>query len=79
MNPNWETTQGIEQKVTAPSLMITAEHDFFLPPALAAGMKAYVHDLETHMIKGCGHWTQQEKPGELNRLMIDWLTRRFGS
>ena len=29
------------------------------------------------MIAGCGHWTQQEKPEELNRLLVDWLTRRF--
>jgi hypothetical protein len=25
------------------------------------------------------HWTQQEKPEELNRLMIDWLQRRFAA
>jgi pimeloyl-ACP methyl ester carboxylesterase len=29
------------------------------------------------MIEACGHWTQQEKPEELSRLMLDWLTRRF--
>ena len=32
-------------------------------------------DLEIHMIRECGHWTQQEKPDELNHLLIDWLTR----
>jgi pimeloyl-ACP methyl ester carboxylesterase len=34
-------------------------------------------DLETHMVSECGHWTQQEKPEELNGLMLDWLKRRF--
>jgi pimeloyl-ACP methyl ester carboxylesterase len=29
------------------------------------------------MIEGCGHWTQQEKPEELNALMIRWLRERF--
>jgi len=29
------------------------------------------------MIPQCGHWTQQEKPDELNRIMIDWLHKRF--
>jgi pimeloyl-ACP methyl ester carboxylesterase len=29
------------------------------------------------MIGQCGHWTQQEKPDELNRIMIDWLKKRF--
>jgi len=31
------------------------------------------------MIAGCDHWTQQEKPAELNAIMIDWLSRRFGT
>jgi pimeloyl-ACP methyl ester carboxylesterase len=21
----------------------------------------------------CGHWSQQEKPDEVNRLIVDWL------
>jgi pimeloyl-ACP methyl ester carboxylesterase len=67
------------KKLDLPCLMITAEWDPALPPESAAGMPALCSDLETHMIEACGHWTQQEKPEELNRLMIDWLQRRFGS
>ena len=26
-----------------------------------------------HMIPGAGHWNQQEKPEETNRILIDWL------
>ncbi|MEV0821368.1 alpha/beta fold hydrolase [Nonomuraea rubra] len=26
-----------------------------------------------HLLEGCGHWVQQERPGEVNRLVIDWL------
>jgi len=26
-----------------------------------------------HLIPGAGHWNQQEKPAETNRLLIDWL------
>ena len=29
------------------------------------------------MIPGIGHWTQQEKPDDVNRLLFDWLSRRF--
>jgi pimeloyl-ACP methyl ester carboxylesterase len=65
-------------KLHLPSLMITAEWDPAIPPALAAGMPELCSDLEMHMIEGCGHWTQQEKPEELSTLMLDWLTRRFG-
>jgi pimeloyl-ACP methyl ester carboxylesterase len=64
-------------KLELPSLMITAEWDPAIPPALAAGMPELCSDLEMHMIEGCGHWTQQEKPEELSALMLDWLTRRF--
>ncbi len=75
---NWETTATVEQKVDAPCLMISAEDDIVLPPSMTEGMENYVPDLEKHIIPNCGHWTQQEKPGELNALLVDWLKRRFG-
>ena len=65
------------QKLELPCLMVTAEWDMALRPELAAGMPAICSDLEMHSIEGCGHWTQQEKPGELNAILVDWLTRRF--
>lgn len=66
-----------EAPLDLPCLMITAEWDVALRPALAERMPGRCRDLEMHMIERCGHWTQQEKPAELNRLMIDWLRRRF--
>ena len=75
---NWQTTEGIAQKVTVPCLMVMAENDIVLRPAMADGMEAFVPDLEKHLIKNCGHWTQAEQPDELNRVMISWLKRRFG-
>ncbi|MGH8672908.1 MAG: alpha/beta fold hydrolase [Burkholderiales bacterium] len=65
--------------IAIPSLMITAEWDAALPPEMAKHMPALCSDLEMHMIRECGHWTQQEKPEELNRLMLDWLQRRFAT
>jgi pimeloyl-ACP methyl ester carboxylesterase len=62
-----------------PCLMITAAWDIALPPKMAAGMPSLCRDLEMQQIEECGHWTQQEKPLELNRLMLDWLERRFKS
>jgi len=29
-------------------------------------------------VKDCGHWTQQEKPDETNRVITDWMKRHFG-
>jgi pimeloyl-ACP methyl ester carboxylesterase len=75
---NAERVPGIGvQKLELPCLMITAEWDGALRPQMAAGMPALCSDLETHQIAECGHWTQQEKPEELNRVMVDWLRRRF--
>jgi pimeloyl-ACP methyl ester carboxylesterase len=74
---NWRDSEKLEQKVKVPGLMIMAEDDVVLSPAMADGMEAYVPDLERALIKKCGHWTQQEHPDQVNRIMIDWLKRRF--
>lgn len=74
---NWESSAGLPDHVAAPALMITAELDPFLPPELAEGMERFVPDLETAMVRGSGHWTQQERPEAVNGLLLDWLDRRF--
>ena len=78
MDRNWEQYPEFgTQKIGIPALMITAEWDLALSPALADDMPSRCTDLEKVMISECGHWTQQEKPEELNQLMIDWLGRHF--
>ena len=74
---NWERSAGIEQKVKVPSLMVMAEKDAVLPPSAADGMDAYVTDLEKALVKDSGHWTQQEKPDDVNRIVLNWLAKRF--
>ena len=76
---NWETTPELDgARIEVPSLMVTAAWDPVLRPEMAEPMRSLVTDLEVHQIPACGHWTQQEKPAELNAIMIDWLRRRFG-
>jgi pimeloyl-ACP methyl ester carboxylesterase len=74
---NWENTADLPQKVDVPGLMIMAEDDVVLSPAMAEGMEQYVPDLEKALIRKCGHWTQQEHPDQVNTILIDWLKRRF--
>ncbi|MEU7154915.1 alpha/beta hydrolase [Streptomyces chrestomyceticus] len=31
-----------------------------------------------HLLDGCGHWVQQERPEEVNRLLTHWLTTLTG-
>ncbi|MGK9166660.1 alpha/beta hydrolase [Inquilinus limosus] len=59
--------------IRVPSLMIGAEDDVVLTPAMMDGTETYVPDLEKHVI---ANWTQQERPAALNKLAISWLKRR---
>src|SRR5580704_8063312 len=39
-----------------------------------AVMRNFVPNLESaHVLEGCGHWTQQERPAEVNALLTPWL------
>jgi pimeloyl-ACP methyl ester carboxylesterase len=64
--------------LTLPTLMLCAEWDPALPPALAANMGSLCSDLELHTISRAGHWVNTECPDQVNELLVDWLTRRFG-
>jgi pimeloyl-ACP methyl ester carboxylesterase len=76
---NAEILATTRDRISVPCLMISSEDDIFLPPDLALGMEEYVPDLERHVIPCCGHWTQAERPEELNRLMLGWLGRRIAT
>ena len=74
---NWKTTKKVEQKVNVPALFVGAVEDRIIGQKQIDGMRPYVPDLEIQMIEDCGHWTQQEKPAELNAIMLEWLGRRY--
>ena len=41
---------------------------------LVAMMKAEMTDLRgADILPGCGHWTQQERPAEVNAILVNWL------
>lgn len=78
LDRNWELLPEIgAAQIDHPALMVTAEWDVALTPAMADDMPSRCSDLETVMIPECGHWTQQEKPAELNEILVSWLTRKF--
>jgi pimeloyl-ACP methyl ester carboxylesterase len=64
-------------RIEVPSLYIGAENDVILPPSSADGMEDFIGDLEKYTVLDSGHWTQQEKPSEVNRVIIDWLKRKI--
>ena len=66
-----------DQIIRQPALFIGGTEDLVLkmtPGDMVEAMKANVPNLvSAHLLEGCGHWTQQERPAEVNKLLIDWL------
>ncbi|MEO0981310.1 MAG: alpha/beta hydrolase [Pseudomonadota bacterium] len=72
-NRNWETLEGVEQKITQPALMIYGARDMVpQSPDLAD----FVPNVETQTIDA-SHWIQQECPRETNALILHWLARHY--
>lgn len=78
MTRNWERSADLDHVVRVPALMVMAENDAVLPPSAADGMEAVVPDLEKYLVRDSGHWTQQEQPEEVSRVLIEWTKKRFG-
>ncbi len=80
---NWEMLgekrlpDGKLPKVTVPCLQFLADLDRACPPSLADGMDDRCDDLEIIILKGCGHWSMQERAGDVNAGMIRWLADHF--
>jgi pimeloyl-ACP methyl ester carboxylesterase len=74
---DWEEGLGHDFKYDKPALMISAADDWFLPPDFTEGMEDLLPQLEKHVIPDAAHWLQQEKPEEVNALLVPWLVRNF--
>jgi pimeloyl-ACP methyl ester carboxylesterase len=76
---NWELLAAFaDVKVTVPALYVAGDHDMVVAfPGAAehiANLKQFVPALRNiQMLPGCGHWTQQERPNEVNAAIIDFL------
>ncbi len=76
---NWETTPQLAgAKITAPVLFIAGDKDVVIRGAtadgLTAGMKTAVPGLQgVRLIPNTGHWVQQERPAEVNALLVEFL------
>jgi pimeloyl-ACP methyl ester carboxylesterase len=73
---NWEQLEGIDQRIDMPTLFIGAMDDVVIGLHHIDAMKPLVSDLSVHVLENCGHWTQQEKPDEVNQLILEWLVQR---
>jgi pimeloyl-ACP methyl ester carboxylesterase len=72
---NWHLTPALAgATVKQPALFIAGERDGVLAMVPVEAMKPLVPDLRRILlIPGCGHWTQQERPGDVNAALIGFL------
>jgi pimeloyl-ACP methyl ester carboxylesterase len=68
-----------DRKIDQPSLLIGGDRDpafngFGAIADPGALMRQHATNLQgVHVLAGCGHWTQQERPAEVNAILIPWL------
>jgi len=70
---NWETSAGLPQRINVPCAMIYGAYDIV---PRGGDVSAHVPDLVSITLE-CGHWIQQERPGEVNAFLVDWLKRKI--
>jgi pimeloyl-ACP methyl ester carboxylesterase len=64
--------------VTVPALYVAGDRDMVVSfpgtDQLLANFKSFAPALRgIKMLPGCGHWTQQERPSEVNAAIIDFI------
>ncbi|MCY7341742.1 MAG: alpha/beta hydrolase [Pseudonocardia sp.] len=79
LDRNWELTAAWNRvPIVSPALYMAGEHDMVVAgvpfEALVTSLRRSVTDLRDAVsLPGCGHWTQQERPAEVNRAVVDFV------
>lgn len=72
---NWHLLASVDPVIHQPALMIYGDRDQIPKPA---NLRQYVPNVEEISLD-CGHWIQQEKPGETTRAILEWLGQQDAS
>jgi pimeloyl-ACP methyl ester carboxylesterase len=76
---NWQLTAPFQgAKISVPALYVAGDRDLVVKfpgtEKLLAALPTFIPRLtKTIMLPGCGHWTQQERPREVNEALIEFL------
>ncbi|MFJ1707693.1 alpha/beta fold hydrolase [Kitasatospora sp. NPDC088346] len=79
LDRNWELTAAWHgARIEPPALLVAGEHDLVVAnPRTRAALAELHHHVprlqETLWLPGTGHWTQQERPKEVNEALIQFL------
>ncbi|MER5548609.1 alpha/beta hydrolase [Streptomyces sp. NPDC002589] len=77
MDRDWEDLAAFDgAPIAQPSLFVGGTLDAsttWLADAISAFGTTLPGLVSSHLLDGCGHWIQQERPAEINRLLTGWL------
>ncbi len=70
----WQNLSRSTSPITIPTLVLWGKEDTVLSPTLAKGLETMVQaPFKLKLVPECGHWTQQEVPGRVNREILHFL------
>ncbi|KKJ75151.1 epoxide hydrolase [Kiloniella litopenaei] len=73
LDRNWHLLAGVNPVIQQPALMIYGNRDTAV--AKSETLSTFVPNVDVINLD-CGHWIQQEKPEEVNRVILKWLTKK---
>lgn len=71
LNRNWDLLGEVSPIIHQPTLMVYGEKDS-IPPL--PNIKDFVPNIDVKSLD-TGHWIQEERPEELNQMMLEWLEK----
>ncbi|GAA3347258.1 alpha/beta hydrolase [Lysinibacillus sp. FSL M8-0216] len=71
LNRNWDLLGDVSPILHQPTLMIYGEKDI-IPPL--PNIKDFVPNIDIKSLN-TGHWIQEERPEELNQMILEWLEK----
>ena len=80
---NWELLAPWSgARVDVPALYVAGDRDLVLlfrgMDQLLPNLKQFIPKLDqTIILPGCGHWTQQERPNEVNAALLAFLKKHY--
>ncbi|MFJ6698148.1 alpha/beta fold hydrolase [Streptomyces sp. NPDC091272] len=77
MDRDWEGLAAFDgAPITQPALFVGGDRDastVWLSEAIEAYSATLPGLFGSYLLKDCGHWIQQERPEDVNRILIEWL------
>jgi pimeloyl-ACP methyl ester carboxylesterase len=77
IDASWhDLAEQAEKPLTVPAFFLGGELDvatFWGAEAIARAPEKMTHWMGCRILEGCGHWIQQERPGETNTALLDFL------